>query len=130
MLGSLLAGTEERPGELILYQGRRYKVYRGMGSIGAMSQGSKDRYFQDENKKFVPEGVEGRVAFKGPLCDTIYQLIGGLRSSMGYCGTATIKEMKDNAQFIKMTNAGLRESHPHDIHITKESPNYSVVSIE
>lgn len=125
MLGSLLAGTEESPGELILYQGRRYKVYRGMGSLGAMAQGSKDRYFQEESKKFVPEGVEGRVTYKGPLCDTVYQLIGGLKSSMGYCGAATVSDMKEKAQFIKMSVAGLTESHPHDIHITKESPNYS-----
>lgn len=124
MLGSLLAGTEESPGQTELYQGRRYKVYRGMGSIAAMSQGSHDRYFQEENKKYVPEGVEGRVTYKGPLSDTIYQLVGGLRAAMGYCGAATINAMK-NARFIKMTQAGNIESHPHDIQITKETPNYS-----
>lgn len=126
MLGSLLAGTEESPGDTELYQGRRYKVYRGMGSLGAMESGSKDRYFQDETKKFVPEGVEGRVTYKGPLCDTIYQLLGGLRSGMGYCGAADVRALQENAQFIRMTSAGLVESHPHDVHITKESPNYSI----
>jgi len=126
MLGSLLAGTEESPGNTELYQGRRYKVYRGMGSLGAMSEGSKDRYFQDGNAKFVPEGIEGRVAFKGPLSDTIYQLVGGLRSGMGYCGTKNIFDLKQNAQFIRMTNAGFIESHPHDVQITKEAPNYSI----
>jgi len=125
MLGSLLAGTEESPGEMILYQGRRYKSYRGMGSISAMNLGSKDRYFQEDVRKLVPEGVEGRVAYKGSVSDTIYQLIGGLRSGMGYCGTATIEELKTNSQFIRMTSAGFKESHPHDITITKESPNYS-----
>jgi IMP dehydrogenase len=125
MLGSLLAGTEESPGEVVLYQGRRYKVYRGMGSLGAMAEGSKDRYFQEEGKKFVPEGVEGRISYKGPLYDTIYQLIGGLRAGMGYCGAETIQDLKEIAQFIRMTNAGLIESHPHDIQITKENPNYS-----
>ncbi|MGF7185783.1 IMP dehydrogenase [Desulfitispora alkaliphila] len=126
MVGSLLAGTEESPGELEIYQGRSYKVYRGMGSIGAMKAGSKDRYFQSETKKFVPEGIEGRVPYKGPLSDTIYQLLGGLKSGMGYCGTATIKDLQDNGQFIKITGAGLRESHPHDVTITKEAPNYTV----
>ena len=126
MLGSLLAGTEESPGETELYQGRRYKVYRGMGSIGAMQQGSKDRYFQEENKKFVPEGVEGRVTYKGPLCDTVYQLVGGLRSGMGYCGTASVEDLKERGQFIRMTQAGFVESHPHDITILKETPNYTV----
>ncbi|MFS0639072.1 IMP dehydrogenase [Mesobacillus foraminis] len=125
MLGSLLAGTSESPGETEIYQGRRFKVYRGMGSVSAMEKGSKDRYFQEDNKKFVPEGIEGRVPYKGPLSDTIYQLVGGIRSGMGYCGTATLHELRENAQFIRMTGAGLRESHPHDIQITKEAPNYS-----
>jgi len=126
MIGSLFAGCEESPGESEIFQGRRFKVYRGMGSLGAMQEGSKDRYFQEEAKKLVPEGVEGRVPYKGPLSDTIYQLIGGLRAGMGYCGTRTIKELKENGKFIKITNAGLKESHPHDIYITKEAPNYSV----
>jgi IMP dehydrogenase len=128
MLGSLLAGTEESPGETELFQGRTYKVYRGMGSLGAMAQGSKDRYFQDHTQKFVPEGVEGRISYKGPLTDTIYQLVGGLRSGMGYCGAATIEELKENSQFIRMTSAGFIESHPHDISITKETPNYTTRS--
>ena len=126
MLGGLLAGCEESPGENQLFQGRKYKVYRGMGSISAMEKGSKDRYFQSESSKFVPEGVEGRVAFKGPAGDTIYQLLGGLRSGMGYCGASDIKALQENSRFVKITAAGLRESHPHDIQITKESPNYSV----
>jgi len=125
MLGSLLAGTDESPGDFETYQGRRYKVYRGMGSIGAMKAGSKDRYFQENAQKLVPEGIEGRVAYKGPLADTIYQLVGGLRSGMGYCGTSTLEELKHNSQFIRITGAGLKESHPHDVQITKESPNYS-----
>ena len=127
MLGSLLAGTEESPGQTEIYQGRSFKVYRGMGSIGAMeqAQGSSDRYFQEGAKKLVPEGVEGRVPFKGPLSDTVFQLMGGLRSSMGYCGTHTIEEMKQDSEFMRITSAGLTESHPHDIFITKESPNYS-----
>jgi IMP dehydrogenase len=128
MLGSLLAGVTESPGATEIFQGRRFKVYRGMGSVGAMEKGSKDRYFQEDNKKFVPEGIEGRVAYKGPLADTIYQLVGGLRSGMGYCGTKDLLELRENAQFIKMTGAGLRESHPHDVQITKESPNYSYQS--
>ena len=126
MIGSLFAGTEESPGETEIYQGRSYKVYRGMGSLGAMAEGSKDRYFQEDAKKLVPEGVEGRVPFKGALSDTIYQLVGGLRAGMGYCGTHTIDELRKNGQFIRVTAAGLRESHPHDIQITKESPNYSL----
>ncbi|MBQ7474817.1 MAG: IMP dehydrogenase [Clostridia bacterium] len=125
MIGSLLAGCEESPGETELYQGRRFKVYRGMGSMAAMEKGSKDRYFQENSKKLVPEGVEGRVPFKGPLSDTIFQLIGGLRSGMGYCGAATIEDLKRDARFVRITGAGLRESHPHDITITKEAPNYS-----
>ena len=125
MLGSLLAGTEESPGETELFQGRRFKVYRGMGSMSAMAAGSKDRYFQEDSKKLVPEGVEGRVPFKGSLSDTVYQLVGGLRSGMGYCGTPTIEDLKTKTTFIKITGAGLKESHPHDIYITKEAPNYS-----
>ncbi|AQL56993.1 IMP dehydrogenase [Abyssicoccus albus] len=128
MLGSLLAGTTESPGETEIFQGRRFKVYRGMGSLGAMEQGSKDRYFQEdkEAKKFVPEGIEGRTPYKGPLADTIYQLIGGVRSGMGYTGSPNLEALREEAQFIKMTGAGLRESHPHDVQITKESPNYSL----
>ena len=125
MMGSLLAGCDESPGEFEIFQGRRFKVYRGMGSLAAMEKGSKDRYFQTGSKKLVPEGVEGRVPYKGPLSDIIYQLTGGLRSGMGYCGTATIPELKENGKFIKITGAGLKESHPHDIYITKEAPNYS-----
>ena len=126
MVGSLVAGCEESPGETELYQGRQFKVYRGMGSLGAMAKGSRDRYFQENNKKLVPEGVEGRVPYKGPLSETVYQLMGGLRSGMGYCGCRTIAELQQNGQFIRITDAGLKESHPHDIHITKEAPNYSV----
>lgn len=126
MLGSLLAGVSESPGETEIFQGRRFKVYRGMGSVGAMEKGSKDRYFQEDNKKFVPEGIEGRLPYKGPLSDTIYQLVGGIRSGMGYCGTKDLKELRENSQFIRMTGAGLRESHPHDVQITKEAPNYSL----
>ena len=126
MLGGLLAGCDESPGEFELYQGRKYKVYRGMGSLAAMENGSKDRYFQANAKKLVPEGVEGRVAYKGKLEDTIFQLVGGLRSGMGYCGAKTIQELKEKGQFVKITAASLKESHPHDIHITKEAPNYSV----
>ena len=125
MLGSLLAGTEESPGAMEIYQGRSFKVYRGMGSLAAMEAGSKDRYFQAESKKFVPEGVEGRVPFKGALSETIFQMIGGLRAGMGYCGAPTIDYLRQNAEFIKITGAGLAESHPHDISITKEAPNYS-----
>lgn len=126
MIGSLFAGTEESPGESEIYQGRRFKVYRGMGSIGAMKEGSKDRYFQENESKLVPEGIEGRVAYKGPLADTIHQLIGGLRAGMGYCGTATLEELRNDTQFVRITGAGLRESHPHDVQITKEAPNYSL----
>ena len=125
MMGSLLAGCDESPGEFEIYQGRRFKVYRGMGSLAAMEKGSKDRYFQTGSKKLVPEGVEGRVPYKGPLSDTIFQLIGGLRSGMGYCGAPTIQDLKENGKFVRITGAGLRESHPHDIYITKEAPNYS-----
>ena len=126
MMGSIFAGCEESPGTFELFQGRKYKVYRGMGSIAAMENGSKDRYFQSDAKKLVPEGVEGRVAYKGNVEDTVFQLMGGLRSGMGYCGTQTIEELKNNGRFMKISAAALRESHPHDIHITKEAPNYSV----
>ena len=126
MMGSMFAGCEESPGTYELYQGRKYKVYRGMGSISAMENGSKDRYFQTDAKKLVPEGVEGRVAYKGSVEDTVFQLMGALRSGMGYCGTATIEELKQNGRFVKISAASLKESHPHDIHITKEAPNYSV----
>ena len=125
MLGSMLAGTDEAPGATEIYQGRSFKVYRGMGSLAAMEAGSKDRYFQAESKKFVPEGVEGRVPYKGVLAETIFQMIGGLRAGMGYCGAPTIDDLRKNAEFIKITGAGLAESHPHDISITKEAPNYS-----
>lgn len=125
MLGSLVAGCKEAPGEIELYQGRQFKVYRGMGSLGAMGTGSSDRYFQTDKKKFVPEGVEGRVPYKGLLAETIYQMVGGLRSGMGYVGCANLAEMHEKAQFIRITGAGLKESHPHDIQITKEAPNYS-----
>ncbi len=126
MMGSIFAGCDESPGSFELYQGRKYKVYRGMGSISAMEQGSKDRYFQSDAKKLVPEGVEGRVAYKGTVEDTVFQLIGGLRSGMGYCGAKDIEMLQDTGRFIKITAASLKESHPHDIHITKEAPNYSV----
>lgn len=126
MMGSIFAGCDESPGSYELYQGRKYKVYRGMGSLAAMENGSKDRYFQNDSKKLVPEGVEGRVAYKGLVEDTIFQLIGGLRSGMGYCGTPNIEELKANGRFVKISAASLKESHPHDIHITKEAPNYSV----
>ena len=126
MMGSMFAGCDESPGTFELYQGRKYKVYRGMGSIAAMENGSKDRYFQTNAKKLVPEGVEGRVAYKGSVEDTVFQLLGGLRSGMGYCGTSTIEELKEKGRFVKISAASLKESHPHDIHITKEAPNYSV----
>ena len=125
MLGSLLAGTEEAPGDVELYQGRSFKVYRGMGSLAAMADGSKDRYFQEDAKKLVPEGVEGRVPYKGPVADTVFQMMGGLRSGMGYCGAPNIDDLRKNGEFIRITGAGLVESHPHDITITKEAPNYS-----
>ena len=126
MVGSLLAGTEESPGETEIYQGRSFKVYRGMGSMAAMEAGSKDRYFQEDQKKLVPEGVEGRVPYKGPVSETVFQLMGGLRAGMGYCGAPDIETLRTKSQFIRITSAGLRESHPHDIHITKEAPNYSI----
>ena len=125
MVGSLVAGCKESPGETEIFQSRSYKVYRGMGSLGAMANGSKDRYFQEDNKKLVPEGVEGRVPYKGPLGDTIFQMLGGLRSGMGYCGCHNIEELKTKTRFVRITNAGLIESHPHDVFITKEAPNYS-----
>ena len=126
MMGSIFAGCDESPGTFELFQGRKYKVYRGMGSIAAMENGSKDRYFQQDAKKLVPEGVEGRVAYKGTVEDTVFQLIGGIRSGMGYCGAKTIEDLKESGQFVKISAASLKESHPHDIHITKEAPNYSV----
>ena len=128
MMGSMFAGCDEAPGEFELYQGRKYKVYRGMGSIAAMENGSKDRYFQTEAKKLVPEGVEGRVAYKGTLEDTVFQLIGGIRAGMGYCGAKDIETLKETGRFVKISAASLKESHPHDIHITKEAPNYSIES--
>ena len=124
MIGSLFAGTEESPGETILYQGRTFKSYRGMGSLGAMTQGSSDRYSQDASGKLVPEGIEGRVPYKGPLADLVYQLVGGLRAGMGYCGSRNIRELQDHARFLRVTSAGLREGHVHDVIITKEAPNY------
>ncbi len=133
MIGGMFAGVDETPGEKVLYEGRSFKVYRGMGSIGAMKEGSKDRYFQDmedDIKKLVPEGVEGRVPYKGALADTIYQFVGGLRAAMGYCGAKTIEDMKTKTKFVKITNAGLRESHPHDIILTREAPNYQSKSVK
>jgi IMP dehydrogenase len=127
MIGSLLAGTDEAPGEVIIYEGRKFKSYRGMGSVEAMEEGSKDRYFQDAEddiKKLVPEGIVGRVPFKGYVEEVLYQLVGGLRAGMGYCGAGTIEQLQ-TAKFVKITNAGMRESHPHDIQITREAPNYS-----
>lgn len=129
MIGSLFAGTDEAPGELVIYQGKSYKVYRGMGSIGAMQEGSKDRYFQgdvEENRKFVPEGIEGRIAYRGPLSNTIYQLIGGIKSAMGYTGSASISELQETAEFMQISSAGLKESHVHDVYITREAPNYKL----
>jgi len=126
MMGSLFAGCEESPGAMELFQGRKYKVYRGMGSLSAMEKGSKDRYFQEDASKFVPEGIEGRISYKGLVSDTIYQLLGGLRAGMGYCGTQSIADLQENGRFTRITSAGLRESHPHDIQMTKEAPNYSV----
>jgi len=126
MMGSIFAGCDESPGTFELFQGRKYKVYRGMGSIAAMENGSKDRYFQTGAKKLVPEGVEGRVAYKGTVEDTVFQLIGGIRSGMGYCGAKDIPTLRETAEFVKISAASLKESHPHDIHITKEAPNYSV----
>jgi len=129
MLGGLFAGTEEAPGETVLYQGRSYKAYRGMGSLGAMKDGAADRYFQDSDaniEKLVPEGIEGRVPYKGPVTAVIHQLMGGLRSSMGYVGCATIDDMRAKAEFVEITSAGIRESHVHDVQITKEAPNYHI----
>jgi IMP dehydrogenase len=127
MMGSLLAGTEESPGESFLLEGRRFKIVRGMGSLGAMEEGSADRYFQEEaasTRKFVPEGIEGRVPYKGPVSDVIYQLVGGLRSGMGYCGCADLDDLRKRSRFTRITSGGLRESHPHDVAITREAPNY------
>jgi IMP dehydrogenase len=124
MIGSLFAGTDESPGETILYQGRTFKSYRGMGSLSAMGQASADRYAQEQNAKLVPEGIEGRVPYKGPLSELVYQLVGGLKSGMGYCGAPNIKELQQRARFLRVTAAGLRESHVHDVIITKEAPNY------
>lgn len=126
MVGSLFAGTEESPGDMEIFQGRSFKVYRGMGSLGAMKEGSQDRYFQENQQKLVPEGIEGRVAYRGALAETVYQLIGGLRAGMGYCGVKNIEELKTKTRFVRITAAGLKESHPHDVHITKEAPNYSL----
>jgi IMP dehydrogenase len=126
MIGSLFAGTEESPGDIEIFQGRSYKVYRGMGSLSAMKEGSKDRYFQENEQKLVPEGIEGRVPYRGTVSDTTYQLIGGLRAGMGYCGVKNILELKTKTKFMRITSAGLRESHPHDVHITKEAPNYTL----
>ena len=131
MLGSMLAGTDESPGEFEIFQGRRFKTYRGMGSLGAMEKGSSDRYFQggvNEANKLVPEGIEGRVAYKGSVADIIFQMVGGLKAGMGYVGAGNLKQLRDEAQFVQMSGAGLRESHPHDIQITKEAPNYSIES--
>ena len=127
MMGSLFAGCEEAPGEVEIFQGRSYKVYRGMGSLGAMAKGSKDRYFQDGNKKLVPEGIEGRIAYKGLVSDTIFQMLGGIRAGMGYLGSKDLETLYNTATFVVQTSAGLRESHPHDINMTKEAPNYSVM---
>lgn len=126
MMGGLFAGTQESPGDTEIFQGRQFKVYRGMGSISAMAKGSKDRYFQEDAQKFVPEGVEGRVPYKGPLAETLFQLCGGLRSGMGYCGTVSIEDLRENGKFVKISAASLTESHPHDINITKEAPNYTL----
>ncbi|EFR83189.1 inosine-5'-monophosphate dehydrogenase, partial [Listeria monocytogenes FSL F2-208] len=126
MLGSMLAGTDESPGETEIFQGRQFKTYRGMGSLAAMEHGSKDRYFQADAKKLVPEGIEGRVPYKGSVADIIFQLVGGIRSGMGYTGSPDLRHLREEAAFVRMTGAGLRESHPHDIQITKEAPNYSI----
>jgi IMP dehydrogenase len=129
MIGSIFAGTDESPGEMILYQGRSYKVYRGMGSLGAMKEGARDRYFQEdieEDAKLVPEGIEGRVPYKGPLSSSVFQLLGGLRAGMGYVGCGTLDELQQKAKFIRITSAGLKESHVHDVIITKEAPNYQI----
>ncbi len=129
MMGSMLAGTEESPGEAFLLEGRRFKVIRGMGSLSAMEEGTADRYFQDgelDGHKLVPEGIEGRVPYKGPVADVVYQLVGGLRSGMGYCGAASLDELRGKARFVRITPGGLRESHPHDVTITREAPNYTL----
>ena len=126
MIGSLFAGTEESPGEMEIFQGRSYKVYRGMGSIGAMKEGGRDRYFQEDEQKLVAEGIEGRVPYRGTVSDMTFQLVGGLRAGMGYCGVRNLKELQTKTKFIRITNAGLLESHPHDVQITKEAPNYTL----
>ncbi len=126
MIGNLFAGTEESPGDMEIFQGRSFKVYRGMGSLGAMKHGSADRYFQEGGDKLVPEGIEGRVPYRGPLSETVYQLVGGLRSGMGYSGAKTVADLKAKAKFIRITSAGLTESHPHSVNITKEAPNYMI----
>ncbi|HHX25722.1 MAG TPA: IMP dehydrogenase, partial [Firmicutes bacterium] len=130
MIGKLFAGTEESPGERVIYKGRSVKIYRGMGSVEAMKAGSGDRYFQDPRHKLVPEGIEGMVPYKGALADTVYQLIGGLRAGMGYCGAKDIQDLQTNTRFVRMTGAGLRESHPHDVVITREAPNYSLADTD
>lgn len=129
MIGGLLAGTDESPGEMEIWQGRSFKVYRGMGSLGAMKKGSADRYFQEPSSKLVPEGIEGRVPYKGPVADTLYQLVGGLKAGMGYCGAPNIKSLHEKAKFVTISSSGLRESHPHDVYITKEAPNYTPFSV-
>jgi len=129
-VGQLLAGSEESPGETILYRGRAFKVYRGMGSLGAMQAGSSDRYFQQGARKLVPEGIEGRVPYKGSVGDIVFQLVGGVRAGMGYVGAANLSELVEKAQFVRITGAGVRESHPHDVEITKEAPNYSVMGVD
>jgi IMP dehydrogenase len=126
MIGSLFAGTEESPGETEIFQGRSYKVYRGMGSIGAMKEGSRDRYFQEDEQKLVAEGIEGRVPYRGTVADMVFQMVGGLRAGMGYCGVRNIEELQTKTKFIRITNAGLIEGHPHDVQITKEAPNYTL----
>ncbi|HPQ02916.1 MAG TPA: IMP dehydrogenase, partial [Bacillota bacterium] len=130
MVGQLLAGTDESPGDTEIYKGRSFKVYRGMGSISAMKAGSSDRYFQEGAKKLVPEGIEGRVPYKGSVSDTVFQLVGGVKAGMGYVGAANLEELREKATFVRITNAGLRESHPHDVHITKEAPNYMIAGAE
>ncbi|NLH87398.1 MAG: IMP dehydrogenase, partial [Firmicutes bacterium] len=130
MVGQLLAGTDESPGDMEIYKGRSFKVYRGMGSISAMKAGSSDRYFQEGSEKLVPEGIEGRVPYKGSVADTVFQLIGGVKAGMGYVGAANLEELSQKSRFVRITNAGLRESHPHDVHITKEAPNYMIAGAD
>jgi IMP dehydrogenase len=130
MIGNLFAGTDETPGEIEIYRNRSYKVYRGMGSIAAMKDGSSDRYAQTDESRLVPEGIEGRVPYKGPLSDTVHQLVGGLRSGMGYCGARTLKELQEKVRFTRVSQSSVRESHPHDVAITKEAPNYSITMLD